>query len=88
MNFLDTLFLNGYHPIEEDTPQTSELIQAKKELAVYEQQIIDTMGYAFFDLFFTAQNSVHTLELAYAHTQGIRFVLNLIQNPSIENELI
>ncbi len=86
MDFLEDLYLNGYHPIEQSTPKTAALLQAKKELAVYEEQTISAMGSLFFDKYLTAQNRVLAIELAYAHAQGVRFALNLLLNPLVKED--
>ena len=77
MNFLETLYLDGYAPSEEDFPRTAEYQQAVKHAQQYEEQIIRQLGEQFLSDYHSAKAEQDFFELAHAYAQGAQFIINL-----------
>lgn len=81
MNFLETLYLDGYAPSEEDFPRTAEYQQAVKHAQQYEEQIIKQMGEQFLSDYHSAKaEHWHTPTLKVLSSLSISF--SLVENKS------
>lgn len=77
-NLLDQMFEGEYSPM--NAPPSERCKQLKKQLIVYTDQIVATMGMTFMDgLFFAAADLAHQLQKE-AFREGVRFSFRLYRD--------
>lgn len=77
-NLLDQLFEGEYSPMEE--PPSERCKQLKKQLTVYTDQIVETMGMNFMDeLLYASADLTHQLQKE-AFREGVRFSFRLYRD--------